>query len=161
LKTSGIFLVEKNRALQQKLTEYERSIQSYRKEIFQLILQLCMESLKNIFKPEPKENAQNALPGMVNKTEVSSVQYKWLNILKPPFRCVIIGKAGSGKSVLGHFLLEIFHFQKKVFLFKFPQDKIKLLPNYIGVLILHLKNFHLTQYALLMNPIYYIFHETQ
>ena len=132
--STGIFLAEKNRALQQKVTEYERSIQSYKKEILLLSLQLCMERLKNIFKPEPKENAQNALPGMVNKTEVSSVQYQWLNILKPPFRCVIIGKAGSGKSALGHFLLETFHYQKKVFLFKFPQDKVKLLPNYIGVL---------------------------
>ena len=61
------------------------------------------------------------------------LKLKWLKILKPPFRCIIIGKPGSGKTALGHFLLESFGFQKDVYILGFPEEKIKLLPEYINV----------------------------
>ncbi|MCX7916721.1 MAG: helix-turn-helix domain-containing protein [bacterium] len=95
---------------------------------------------KNILGNEQKQDKKDEL----QKTEknitqnlpinFSNIERNWLNILKIPFRAVIIGKSGSGKSALGHYLLEIFHYHKDVYILGFPINKIKLLPDYIHVI---------------------------
>jgi len=88
-------------------------------------LSLWPEANSKVKEFSDKTSTQKILP--------EDISLHWLKILKTPFRALIIGKTGSGKSVLGHFLLEIFRFQKNIFILGFPEDKIKLLPEYINV----------------------------
>ena len=112
------FLMSENSKLKEKIIELEMRL---------LEIQL-INKLREVFDGIFHKNI--ALP---QQETFSQLQLQWLKLLRTPFRCLIIGKAGSGKSALAHFLLECFHPQKSIYIFGFPEDKIKYLPDYINV----------------------------
>ena len=58
---------------------------------------------------------------------------KWLAIIPHPSVVEILGRRGSGKTALGHRLLELFRFRSLPFVFGMPQQALKYLPEWLGV----------------------------
>jgi energy-coupling factor transporter ATP-binding protein EcfA2 len=115
--------VEENKKLKEEVESKNNEILQLKEKILSLLKEKLLEKMYRIVKPDKIEPLDT----------YSDLKLKWLKVLKPPFRCVIIGKSGSGKTTLGHFLLEIFKYQKDLFILGFPKEKIKLLPEYINV----------------------------
>lgn len=57
----------------------------------------------------------------------------WLKLLKHPFIAVILGKRGSGKSVLGYKLLEILSRIANIYVVGLPKEARQLLPNWVNM----------------------------
>jgi len=55
----------------------------------------------------------------------------WPAILDEPFTVAILGRRGSGKSALGHRLLELFGDDRDAYILGFPEDKKHLLPGWV------------------------------
>lgn len=57
----------------------------------------------------------------------------WNDILDDPWVALILGRRGSGKSALGHRLLEVYHKEhdRDAYILGFPGDKRDLLPEWI------------------------------
>ena len=115
--------VEENKKLKEEVESKNNEILQLKEKLLSLLKEKLQEKMDRIVKPDKIEPLDTYL----------DLKLKWLKILKPPFRSVIIGKPGSGKTALGHFLLEIFRYQKDLFILGFPKEKIKLLPEYINV----------------------------
>lgn len=58
---------------------------------------------------------------------------KWLEIIPDPSVVVILGRRGSGKSALGHRLLELSRYRSLPFVLGIPQQALKYLPEWLGV----------------------------
>jgi hypothetical protein len=58
---------------------------------------------------------------------------KWLEMIPDPSVVVILGRRGSGKSALGHRLLELFRYRSLPFVLGIPQQALKYLPEWLGV----------------------------
>ena len=58
---------------------------------------------------------------------------KWLAIIPHPSVVEILGRRGSGKTALGHRLLELSRFRSLTFVFGMPQQALKYLPEWLGV----------------------------
>jgi hypothetical protein len=58
---------------------------------------------------------------------------KWLKLIKHPSLVLILGKRGSGKSGLGHRLLECLRFIAPVYVIGLPKEARALLPDWIGM----------------------------
>lgn len=62
----------------------------------------------------------------------------WDEILPQPFVCLILGERGSGKTALGHRLLEHVHEHgedgRDAYILGFPEEKADLLPDWVEVL---------------------------
>ena len=114
--------IEEIKKLSEENKKLKEEVESKNNEILQLKEKL--EKKKDIIVKTNNIERLDAYP---------DIKIKWLKILKPPFRCIIIGKPGSGKTALGHFLLETFRFHKDTYILGFPEEKIKLLPEYISV----------------------------
>ena len=114
--------IEEIKKLSEENKKLKEEVESKNNEILQLKEKL--EKKKDIIVKTDNIERLDAYP---------DIKIKWLKILKPPFRCIIIGKPGSGKTALGHFLLETFRFHKDTYILGFPEEKIKLLPEYISV----------------------------
>ena len=114
--------IEEIKKLSEENKKLKEEVESKNNEILQLKEKL--EKKKDIIVKTNDIERLDAYP---------DIKIKWLKILKPPFRCIIIGKPGSGKTALGHFLLETFRFHRDTYILGFPEEKIKLLPEYISV----------------------------
>lgn len=59
----------------------------------------------------------------------------WEDILPEPFVTLILGQRGSGKTALGHLLVERFHSDERdAYILGFPDDKQDALPDWLSVL---------------------------
>jgi hypothetical protein len=114
--------IEEIKKLSEENKKLKEEVENKNNEILQLKEKL--EKKKDIIVKTNNIERLDAYP---------DIKIKWLKILKRPFRCIIIGKPGSGKTALGHFLLETFRFHKDTYILGFPEEKIKLLPEYISV----------------------------
>ena len=59
---------------------------------------------------------------------------KWLELIPHPSVVEILGRRGSGKSALGHRLLELFRFRSLPYVLGMSQHIIKDLPEWLGVI---------------------------
>ena len=89
--------------------------------------------------------------------EIDAKEIDWWDILPEPFVVLILGQRGSGKTALGHYLLELFSDQgrrKPAYIIGFPMHKRHLLPPWItpldelyfpdnSVVLLHEAHFYL------------------
>lgn len=55
----------------------------------------------------------------------------WADILDEPFVALILGRRGSGKTALGHTLLEEFANDRDAYIMGYPRTKMDLLPDWI------------------------------
>jgi hypothetical protein len=58
---------------------------------------------------------------------------KWREVIVRPAVVLILGRRGSGKSGLGHRLLELFRYESAAYALGVPGQARKLLPDWIGV----------------------------
>jgi energy-coupling factor transporter ATP-binding protein EcfA2 len=133
LKKENDWLKKENDRLKREKENLQYENLRLNKEILSLKLQECFNRILSSFNLKINLPEVTTQKDFIQKSTFSEIQLKWLEILKPPFRCLIIGKAGSGKTALAHFLLETFHLQKKIYIFGFPHEKIKFLPSYVNV----------------------------
>jgi len=59
---------------------------------------------------------------------------KWLEVIPHPSVVLALGRRGSGKSALGHRLLELSRFRSLPFVLGMPQHVLKDLPEWLGVI---------------------------
>ena len=89
--------------------------------------------------PETKSPLTNNAEGK-KVSSPTSAQYvktvsdsKWLEIIPHPSVVLILGRRGSGKSALSHRLLELSRFRSLPFVLGMPQQALKDLPEWLGV----------------------------
>lgn len=59
---------------------------------------------------------------------------QWLRILSTYPRILILGDQGTGKSSLGFWLLEIMRDRALCYVYRFPEEKKSLIPEWLGIL---------------------------
>jgi hypothetical protein len=59
---------------------------------------------------------------------------QWLRILSTYPRILILGSQGTGKSSLGFWLLEIMRDRALCYVYRFPEEKKSLIPEWMGIL---------------------------
>lgn len=115
---------------------------------------LISEAYKNSFNSNPLGQSPKNFPPVVLETKslftnnvegetvspLVSIQYvktvndnKWLEIIPDPSVVVILGCRGSGKSALGHRLLELSRYRSLPFVLGIPPQALKYLPEWLGV----------------------------
>jgi len=72
------------------------------------------------------------VPAIVPKIK-TQLNYKWLDVIKPPAIVVVLGNRGTGKSATCYSLLEHFKYKLDVFVVGFPEQGKVLLPDWIGI----------------------------
>ena len=68
----------------------------------------------------------------ISNPSLTSSDLQWLENIPHPSAIGILGKRGSGKTATGFELLELLKYKLKAWVFGFPQEKRKLLPDYVG-----------------------------
>ncbi len=74
--------------------------------------------------------SQAAKPSPDHQTIEAS---KWLRLVQHPSIVIILGKRGSGKSVLGYRLLELLRWAASPYVIGLPKEARKYLPDWIGM----------------------------
>lgn len=85
--------------------------------------------------PESTGNAQektDLLPKSAQYFEIDR-DSRWLEAIPHPSVVLTIGRRGSGKTALNHRLLEISRFRSMPFVLGMPQQALKYLPEWLGV----------------------------
>ena len=57
----------------------------------------------------------------------------WRKVIAHPAVVLILGKRGSGKSALGYWLLEVFHYQLACYVVGVPAEAGRYLPDWVGI----------------------------
>lgn len=76
---------------------------------------------KNVSKPESMQSSEIVKDN------------KWLEVIPHPSVVLTIGGRGKGKSALNHRLLQLFRFRSQCFVLGMPQQALKYLPEWLGV----------------------------
>jgi hypothetical protein len=128
--------------LEQAIEEYQSQQderEKQEKERQEKIKKLIQEAFKN-WEPTTSQTTsqQSKIPEKVKglplfKEIQINKDYKWLTVIPHPSVVVIIGRRGSGKSVLAYLLLELFRYRALSFVLGIPQQERELLPDWVGV----------------------------
>ena len=88
--------------------------------------------------PEDTHTEPMTLPKPQSASPTVDVQLvesqKWLGVIPHPSVVVILGRRGSGKTALGHRLLELSRFRSLPYVLGMSQQAIKDLPEWLGVI---------------------------
>ena len=57
----------------------------------------------------------------------------WLKVIKHPSVALVLGKRGSGKSGLGHRLLELLRYKARPYVIGLPKEARVMLPDWVGM----------------------------
>ena len=57
----------------------------------------------------------------------------WRNVIVHPAVVLVLGKRGSGKSALGYWLLEVFHYELACYVVGVPAEAGRYLPDWVGI----------------------------
>ena len=95
----------------------------------------AMDTIKfnNIKADVPEQALPIPSATQILKKSEDVVDSRWLSIIKHPSVILILGKRGSGKSVLAYWILELFRYSLTPYVIGVPKCMVKLLPDWIGV----------------------------
>lgn len=90
------------------------------------------EPLASLFGHQESQDSETPHNTKINTPRIDE-ERKWREVIIHPSVVLILGKRGSGKSALGYYLLELFHYAFNIYVVGVPQKAQSLLPDWIGV----------------------------